>query len=335
MKRVVLVEPASGGHISGGYLYNAEMARNGAWELCQTPTDDLSSTLDDVECDLLIADSIWLTEPFISPFLRRRSNGTRVAVMLHSFPSLIANAETEQRTNPRPNPFELDILRRLGVALLPGSHYAPELELARVSALVLDPGVDDRWRTPPKPRSEPCALVSVGSVTPRKGFLDVFDALEHVGQLPAFRWTIIGSLDAHPTYAARVRERASAFDGVVLAGQCSPEDTRAMVRGSDILVMPSYDENQPLVLLESLAASVPACGYQAGAAAHMLTQGKTGLLSPIGDKRGLGDHLARLLRSEAERYRMAEACWEQQRRLPNWATAARRARAVCQDLSHP
>jgi glycosyltransferase involved in cell wall biosynthesis len=90
--------------------------------------------------------------------------------------------------------------------------------------------------------------------------------------------------------------------------------------------MPSYDENQPLVLLEAMAASVPAIAYAAGATRQMLEHGREGYIAEIADKAAFAEHLQRLIDDEDLRYRMAVACWERQRSLLDWKTAARHAR---------
>jgi glycosyltransferase involved in cell wall biosynthesis len=73
---------------------------------------------------------------------------------------------------------------------------------------------------------------------------------------------------------------------------------------------------------------VPSVAYAAGAAAHMLDHGRAGLVGPIGDRNALAAHLERLIGDEAERYRMAQACWDRQRELPSWPETARRTREL-------
>lgn len=92
--------------------------------------------------------------------------------------------------------------------------------------------------------------------------------------------------------------------------------------------MPSYGENQPLVLLEALAASVPAVAYAAGATRHMLQHDVEGLIAPVGDRAALEAHLGRLLADEATRFSMATRCWQRQRSLSSWSAAARAASAL-------
>lgn len=331
LPHVVLVQPDAGGRISGGYLYNARMAAHGAWELLDVAAHDLAAALDrvdPVDHAVVLADSIWLTEETVAPFLRLRGRGVRVGAMMHSFPSMIAMAESGRGVRNEPTAFELQALAELGTVVVPGPHYADMLAGRDLRIVVASPGIDDAWRAAPRARAGACRLVSVGAVTPRKGFLDVAGVLAQRSRRDDVQWTVIGSLDVDPAYAQAVRERTAALGNVVLAGQQPPEQTRALVQGADVLVMPSYDENHPLVLLEAMAASVPAVAYAAGAAAHMLDHGRTGLVGPIGDKQALAAHLDRLIGDAAERQRMAQACWDRQRELPSWPAAAQRTREL-------
>jgi glycosyltransferase involved in cell wall biosynthesis len=325
MSRTILVQPSARGRISGGYLYNAKMAAGGAWDLWDVDMDDLSAGLDGTEHRLVLADSIWLTEERIQPFLRLRERRQSVGAMLHSFPSMIEAAESGRGAAGAPSAFELEALETLGLAIVPGPHYASMLAARSIEVHAFEPGVDDEWRSPPRKRHDRCALVSVGAVTRRKGFLDVVEALERRAPCDDYRWTVVGSLSVDREYADAVRERAASLGTVVFAGQRSPNETRAIVQQADILVMPSYDENHPLVLLEAMAASVPSVVYAAGAALHIVGDGRAGLVSSIGDRDRLGANIARLLDDEAERYRLAENCWELQRSLPSWTAAAQHA----------
>jgi glycosyltransferase involved in cell wall biosynthesis len=326
VSHVVLVQPRPGERISGGYLYNAQMARHGAWQICDVDPEGLAARLPALDAGLLIADSIWLTEGAFGPFFDAAARGQRVAALMHSFPSFIAAAEGGGAPPAGPSGFEIEALERLGLVIAPGRHYADLLAGHDVEVLIAEPGVGDGWRLEPRPRRGPCSIVTVGAVTPRKGQLDVLEALRPRARDPNFRFTMVGSLRADERYADAVAELMQEFVGVTLAGQMSPEQTCELVKAADVLAMPSYDENQPLVLLEAMAASVPAVAYAAGATAHMIGHGREGLVCPIGDRDALGRSLGRLIDDEGERWRMALACWERQRTLPDWATAARRVR---------
>lgn len=326
----ILIQPPSAGRISGGFLYNTRMAEQRLWELLELDAERLSEIESLAPDRPLLMDSIWLTEEHASPFLRALERGRRVGLMLHSFPSLIHAAEAGEPTPASPTDFELRTLARLHAVVVPGQHYARWLPTTAAHAthwVVADPGLDDGWRAPPRPRQGPCRLISVGAVTPRKGFLDVAEILASP-ELAGFdyRWQVLGSLQVDPPYAERVRTRVSALPNVELVGQLPPEEVQRRVCRADLLLMPSYDENQPLVLLEALAASVPSIAYAAGAARQMIEHGREGLLCDIGDRQCFAGSLRRLLAAEDERQALAAACWQRQQQLPSWPRAAERAR---------
>jgi glycosyltransferase involved in cell wall biosynthesis len=327
MSRILLVQPDAGGRLSGGYLYNSEMAAHGAWDLLSVTFANLDRVLEQLDHDLVIADSIWLTETSLAPFLRLGARGVRVAVVMHSFPSMIAAAEAGEGVRERPTSLEIGLLERAGLVLTPGPHYASFLDAAKMQVVVIEPGIKDAWRVPPRPRRGRCSLVSVGAVTPRKGFRDALEALERRTE-DDWRWTVLGSLDAHPAYARALVDHAKTLEHVHFAGQKSPDEVRAVVASADVLVMPSYDENQPLVVLEAMAASVPPVAYAAGAIASMVTNGSEGLVGPIGNVAELARNLSRLIDDEGERHRMARACWQRQQAIPSWATAGEHARVI-------
>jgi glycosyltransferase involved in cell wall biosynthesis len=324
----LLVQPDSGGRLSGGFLYNARMAEQGLWQLRDVQPWQLGEIALTSGDEPILMDSIWLTPEHAAPFLELAASGRRVGLMLHSFPSLIRAAEAGDSAPSAPSSFELQVIARLGVVVVPGTHYAHWLRGSGARMVVAEPGLDAGWRAPPRARNGPCRLVSVGAVTPRKGFLDVAELLLRRGRSDDYVWRVLGSLDVDRAYAERVRECVAPLPGVELLGQLEPSEVQQQVRAADLLLMPSYDENQPLVLLEALAASVPAIAYAAGATRQMLEHEREGWITPIGDRERFAEYLERLLGDEPSRRRLAEACWQRQQRLPSWTETAQRARAA-------
>jgi glycosyltransferase involved in cell wall biosynthesis len=325
MHPIVLVQPPAHGRISGGFLYNSRLAEGALWELCNLPAEQLPNLPGRAaQRRLVLMDSIWLTRTHAPDFLALSSNGHAIGLMLHSFPSMIDATENGRTPLSEPTPFEREVIEQLDVVVVPGRHYRDLLAGSRTPIVVVEPGIDEAWRAEPRRRSGPCRLVSVGAVTPRKGFLDVAEALAHLGRSD-FTWTVAGSLVVDPEYAARVSERTRQLP-VTLCGQLTPESVRHLVQHADLLLMPSYDENQPLVLLEAMAASVPALAYAAGATRHMLEDETEGFVIGIGDKAALTERLAQLLDDEGLRYRLAHSCWQRQRSIQSWSAAALAAR---------
>lgn len=81
-------------------------------------------------------------------------------------------------------------------------------------------------------------------------------------------------------------------------------DAAALMRGLDVLLMPSLWEGFGLVLLEAMAAALPVVASSVSAIPEIVLHGETGLLVPPGDVEGLAVALDRLLRDAPLRQHM-------------------------------
>lgn len=335
--RALLLEPDAGGRISGGYLYNARMAAG------HTAIERVALRPDHFEADLralalpaeawLILDSLFLTREHLSAFARLPLGpGQRRAMLLHAFPSFIRRAEERAglaRALPlTPTDEEVELLEMLDLVIAPGPYIPRLLEErgATVATAICAPGVDP---SAPSARGTdgtgPVRILSIGSVTPLKGFLDAAEALGQLGSAD-FRWTLLGHLGVDPEHTARLRRRTHELhlgDRVDLAGQRDHAATLAELASSDLLLITSYTENHPLVALEALAAHVPIVGYSVGGLPAIVQHGETALLSPLFDVSALAAGLARLIGDADERRRLSDGCARAARQLPTWAQAAR------------
>jgi hypothetical protein len=146
MQRSVLVQPPARGRISGGFLYNARMAEHAAWDVIDVPASELGELAGrlDVQRPLLM-DSIWLDETHGPAFFELRARGRQVGVMLHSFPSMIAAAESGREPLQAPSRFEVQAIEQLGLVVVPGRHYADMLAGSRARIVIAEPGIDAGW----------------------------------------------------------------------------------------------------------------------------------------------------------------------------------------------
>ena len=80
-------------------------------------------------------------------------------------------------------------------------------------------------------------------------------------------------------------------------GLVDPPEKSDLLKTSTILVLPSYYENMPNILLEGMAAGVGVVATDVGAIPEMLGYGEGGLLVPPGDRPALASALDRLLSS--------------------------------------
>jgi glycosyltransferase involved in cell wall biosynthesis len=333
---VFLIEPHSGGRISGGYQYNIEMARHEP--RIQRRGVRPEQLADDLEAlclpspAWLLADSLFLTAKHL-PVVQHhaRAAGHRLGVVLHAFPSFIdraSNRELLGRSLPlTPSEQELAMLEQLDLLITPGP-YIPRLLAGcgcGVRTAVCAPGVE-RFAAGPRRASGRVELLSIGSVTPLKGLLDAAEALARSGARN-FQWTIVGHLGVAPDYVTRLRERIAELglgEHVVFAGQLDHEQALTTLAQSDLLLLTSFTENHPLVALEALQAGVPTVGYAVGGLPDIVEHERSGLLSPLLDIEALGANLARVLGHPGERTALVRGCAQAAASLPTWADAARR-----------
>jgi glycosyltransferase involved in cell wall biosynthesis len=64
---------------------------------------------------------------------------------------------------------------------------------------------------------------------------------------------------------------------------------------SDVFVLPSESESFGLAALEAMAAGVPVLATHAGGLPEVIRHGVSGLLSEVGDYKGMAAHALRLL----------------------------------------
>lgn len=76
---------------------------------------------------------------------------------------------------------------------------------------------------------------------------------------------------------------------------------------SDIFVLPSYHEGMPISILEAMAAGLPVIATKTGGITDQVIPEITGLLIPVGDVKGLGQAILRLIENDEERLKMGLA----------------------------
>jgi glycosyltransferase involved in cell wall biosynthesis len=166
-------------------------------------------------------------------------------------------------------------------------------------------------------RGHPPHILSLGSVTPRKGHATLVSALAATQDL-AWRCTIAGSLHRAPETVAALRaqiDAASLQARIVLAGEV--DDAAQLYADADLFALASLHEGYGMAFAEALAHGLPVIGTMAGAIPSVVPA-EAGALVPPGDPVALAAALRRLLSVPAAMEEAAAAASRAAAALPGW-----------------
>ena len=188
---------------------------------------------------------------------------------------------------------------------------------------VAAPGTDKpAWTGERRPQA-PLRLLSVASITPRKGHLLLVEALAGLRDHD-WRLTCIGSLERDLAAAAALR-RAIALEQlggrITLVGERPAEVLSAAYRDADLFVLPSHHEGYGMVYAEALAHGLPVIATTAGAIFDTVPPGAA-VLVPPGDALALREALRRVFSDEHLRAHLAAQAVLAATALPDWSAAA-------------
>jgi teichuronic acid biosynthesis glycosyltransferase TuaC len=181
-------------------------------------------------------------------------------------------------------------LRRLFVEIAGVSDDAVELARNGVDFEIFRPGDEDEARDAlGLPRGVPL-VAGVGRLVPGKGFHTMARALRLLPEEVHFAVAGAGP--------EAERLRAVAPEGRLhLLGARSREEVAALLRGADVLVLPSEREGWPNVVTEALASGTPVVASPVGGIPDILTAPHVGALVRVGDHRALAREVERFLRA--------------------------------------
>lgn len=138
-------------------------------------------------------------------------------------------------------------------------------------------------------------VLAIGRLSREKGHADLITAL---GQLRRarpdidFKLLVVGEGPERPR-VERIAADEGVTDRVVFVGQVG--DVRPYYAAADVLALPSHSEGSPNVLLETMAAGVPAVAAAVGGVPEIATHEKTALLVAPRDTAAMAESLARVL----------------------------------------
>jgi glycosyltransferase involved in cell wall biosynthesis len=117
-------------------------------------------------------------------------------------------------------------------------------------------------------------LLSVGHISPRKGFHRVIRALPRaIAKCPELKLVIVGGRGAEEDNRAELRamvQRLGLSDRVVFAGAKPPDEVALWLAAADVFILASDYEGCPNVVLEAMACGRPVVATKVGDIARMV-----------------------------------------------------------------
>lgn len=150
-------------------------------------------------------------------------------------------------------------------------------------------------------------LVCVGRLSPEKGQAGLIAALaEARKRRPDLRLTLVGDGPEGDRLHMQVIA-AGMTDAVHFAGRLDEAATLATIAAADMLVLPSFMEGLPVVLMEAMALGVPVIATRVAGIPELVRDGESGLLFDPADWAGLAEAVTTLAGNPDLRARLAAA----------------------------
>jgi glycosyltransferase involved in cell wall biosynthesis len=148
-------------------------------------------------------------------------------------------------------------------------------------------------------RSETPRLICVGRLSPEKGHVGLLKVMRRLlDRGVVFDLNLVGDGPSR-TAIEELVDGLDLRDRVRFSGYLSESDTLTAIAESDMLVLPSFMEGLPVVLVEAFALGKPVIASRVAGIPELVEHGKSGFLFTPSDSTALEDALERVLAAES------------------------------------
>jgi glycosyltransferase involved in cell wall biosynthesis len=150
-------------------------------------------------------------------------------------------------------------------------------------------------------------VLFVGRLAAVKGLPVLFQAMQGLTQnIPQFQLTVIGD-GPDRTALEQMATDMGLGNHVDFVGYKSQSEVAQMLQTQDMLVLPSFAEGVPVVLMEAMASSLPVVTTQIAGVPELVQDGVSGRLVPPGDADALREAMQQVLSNTAQAEQMGYA----------------------------
>jgi glycosyltransferase involved in cell wall biosynthesis len=196
-------------------------------------------------------------------------------------------------------------LRRTQGVICISHHTRTEVEGVARRTWVVPNAVDTTFFDVARDPSSPPAVVCVANVGVIKNQNRLIRALDPVAAEHPLRLILHGAVAAEAPYGAEFLRLVRERPWCDYRGFGDRPTIRRLLGQAGVLVLPSIEENCPMVILEAMAAGVPVVASRVGGIPDLIEDGVSGLLVEPADPASLTQAMRRLLADPAAAARIA------------------------------
>jgi glycosyltransferase involved in cell wall biosynthesis len=189
------------------------------------------------------------------------------------------------------------------------TRYTLELVQAKTRRTwVLPNAVDSRYFqvSPASHLNSPLRLICVGTICPRKNQLALLKVLSQLRPAHSIQIRFLGQVNGQTDYGGRFLETVTRLEWAEHGGFVGRDELAQELAQADGLILPSLEDNCPMVILEAQAAGVPVAASHVGGVPDLIEDGQTGVLFHPQDSDHMRSSLEAWIRTRELRQRTAE-----------------------------
>ena len=175
---------------------------------------------------------------------------------------------------------------------------------------VVPQGIQSQYLQASPKKSIIPTILSVGSISQRKGHLLLVKAFEIVHKtVPSAKLIIAGTLteEVYYTQLKNEIEQQHLEQSVELLTNIPQEQLLRKYQEATIFALHSQEESQGIALVEAMATGLPVVSTLVGGIPFVVKNSETGLLSKYGDINAFANSMIKLLTNEEQRTKMSQS----------------------------
>lgn len=158
--------------------------------------------------------------------------------------------------------------------------------------------------------TERATLLCVAHVNPWKNQIGLIEALEPLRNERQFTLLFVGAADGRDAYSGKFLDMVAKREWCSHAGQLSRNQLLEELARCKAVILPSFEDNCPMVVLEAAAAAVPVAASSVGGIPDLISEGKTGRLFDPHDPSSIQKAVLKILDDKLGTLTMAQRAKE-------------------------